>query len=110
MPSSSTIPDAAPPIAASSHIPNGTVVICPDRLVGEVSGRTREGLAVVVHSDRTLCRGPWYFAYSQLERATPAERASYWYRVEVRCLNDGAPESVLENCRDLSAAAAQEIS
>jgi hypothetical protein len=102
----STSPLAISPVA---HLPIGSVVVCPDGLVGELTSTILDGRVSVVHADLSNGRGPWEFFATQLTSATPTQRADYWWRVELQLRNDRAPVTAMRIVRRLYDAARSEL-
>jgi hypothetical protein len=104
MPSSSTAS-----LSPSLYLPIGSVVVCPDGIVGELTSTVLDGRVSVVHADLTNGRGPWEFFATQLTTATPTQRADYWWRVECQLRRDRAPVTAMRIVRRLYDAARAEL-
>ena len=102
--------DASQLEAAPTPLPIGSVVVCPDGIVGELTSTILDGRVTVVHADLSNGRGPWEFFATQLALASTSQRADYWWRVECQLRNDRAPVTAMRVVRRLYDAARQELS
>lgn len=105
MPPSS--PLATSPVA--TPLPIGSVVVCPDGVVAELTSILPDGWASVVHADRTIGRGPWEWLPERLTLASSSQCADYWWRVECQLRRDRAPVTAMRVVRGLYDAARAEL-
>jgi hypothetical protein len=102
-------PTSSLAISPVASLPIGSVVVCPDGLVGELTSTILDDRGAVVHADLTNGRGPWQFFATQLTAATPTQRADYWWRVEIQLRHDRAPVDAMRIVRRLYDAARAEL-
>jgi hypothetical protein len=96
-------------ISPVASLPIGSVVVCPDGIVGELTSNLLNGRVTVIHADLSNGRGPWQFFATQLTLASSTERADYWWRVESQLRVDRAPVQAMRIVRRLYDAARAEL-